>query len=176
MPQGTCEICGNRLTGQQSKYCCKVCANKAHNQRMLGYYKPIRGRVPPLRDHLLCIDCGHEFSGGIRSQRCPECRKKRQREYWRESQMREKAGTIRRLGSAVICEYCGKVFTLTAGAQKYCPECAGVAVPENKRAHAREKQREYRANPEIRKALNAARRLSPDPRPSAARTQSPEGR
>lgn len=96
-----------------------------------------------------CKECGRKFQGGPRAWYCPECRLDRRRERERNHR---KNGTARKIGSTDLCERCGAAYTVNSGLQKYCPDCAQVAVYESIREEKLEYQAEYRAkNPGGRK-------------------------
>lgn len=85
----------------------------------------LRGRV--------CRHCAKSFRGGPRAWYCPDCRIERRRMHDRMAQERKKRGMVREIGSTDICERCGKEYTVTGGLQKYCPDCAPIAIAENDR-------------------------------------------
>lgn len=88
-----------------------------------------------------CKECGKAFNGGPRAWYCPECRKERQLEAGREHRRK---GSGRKIGSTDICERCGKPYIVNGGNQRYCTDCAKVAIYESIRENKLQYQAEYR--------------------------------
>ena len=101
-------------------------------EQMLAPFLPAEGASPNIRGRV-CRQCAKSFRGGPRAWYCPDCRLERQRMHDREAKERKKKGLARKLGSIDICERCGKEYTVTAGLQKYCPDCAPEAIAEKDR-------------------------------------------
>lgn len=74
-----------------------------------------------------CRRCGSEFFGGPRAFYCSECRKEREKERRKKY---NKYGPKRKIGDEDICSCCQNPYTVVSGNQKYCKECAAVAVKE----------------------------------------------
>lgn len=128
-----CKRCGAEVmaTGKEQCYCdaCRT-AIKAEST--------VRERI--------CIECGKAFTGGPRAKRCPDCRIVRSRET---DAAYHRKGASRKLGSIDVCARCGREYTVNSSRQRYCSECAGIAVREvtavHKRNHYREHAEEYAA-------------------------------
>lgn len=73
-----------------------------------------------------CSTCKIEFMGGTRAIFCPSCRAERIRQRDREKHQRQRAGTLRKIGSTDLCDKCGRTYTVTGGYQKFCPVCSEV--------------------------------------------------
>lgn len=78
----------------------------------------------------ICRTCGRTFEGGPRAWYCPDCRAEKQREYKRIANYHQRTGTARKIGSLATCERCGEKYEVTNGLQRYCRECAPVALRE----------------------------------------------
>ena len=116
-----CQLCGKlfRPDGQYVLYC-PECRPKARAATV------IRDRT--------CAICGAVFPGGPAAKYCPSCKIEPKRKRDREHKRR---GTLRPIGSADICEKCGKEYTVTGGKQKYCPACSAEAIAETVRGKKR---------------------------------------
>ena len=100
-----------------------------------------------------CRQCGITFEGGPRAWFCPECRRERRK----EADRRKRKTKGRKLGSIQKCERCGGSYILASGRQKYCTDCAKVAVAETARAQSRERSKNYKAK---RGGLRIARKAN----------------
>lgn len=116
----------------------KICKRCGRNYEAIGsdgYFCPECSaeyfRNASVRDRT-CRECGKTFPGGPRAWYCPDCRAERRKEYEREWRKKTPA---RKIGSTDICQRCGKPYTVEAGRQKYCKDCAEIAVAETVRAH-----------------------------------------
>lgn len=132
-----CKKCGKvfEVPSGKTAYLCDECSKKQKSNSVL------RERT--------CKICGTSFIGYPRSFFCPECsaeRKKQQRKKYKGNH------AARPLGSVDICENCGKEYIVKSGRQRFCPECAEMAVKENIRLHKREYMAE---NSEKAKQLKA---------------------
>ena len=105
-----------------------------------------------------CISCGVEFTGGPRAYYCPECRVLRTKQTNREYNERKKAGNVREIGSTDICENCGKSYTVTAGLQKYCPDCKEEMDQERSRTASLD---HYNRNKDVINPIRNIRRAVP---------------
>lgn len=144
-PLRLCAQCGRPFDGVKEQRMCPACRAAARAATVL------RSRT--------CKSCGATFPGGPRASYCPSCRAERQKAQSRECHRRQRAGTVRPIGSTAHCTRCGKPYTVTGGLQRYCPECAPVAVRETVNAHKREYALERMDINHARKAeLTAQRR------------------
>lgn len=91
----------------------------------------------------ICKNCRTAFMGGPRAWYCPSCRADRQKIYKRQTQERERTGTIRRIGSTDICVVCREQYIVASGTQKYCRQCAPDEVKKIDRIQGLEY---YKAN------------------------------
>ena len=92
-----------------------------------------------------CIDCGIEINRPIKCIRCEKC----QREINRiRTNIRNRRGAVRPLGSIDECKYCGKEYVVKSGTQKYCKDCAKQAIRESVNASKRAYAAKDRADPE----------------------------
>lgn len=73
----------------------------------------------------ICRQCGRSFLGGPRAWYCPDCRARRERERRHRYNTQ---GYNRHIGETDYCVSCGEQYTITAGNQKYCPNCAPVEI------------------------------------------------
>lgn len=112
---------------------------------------------------LTCRDCGREYTGHIRTIRCPECQAEANRRYNVEYRQRKRAGQVREIGSTAICEWCGEKYTVDAARQLYCKECAPTAIRERCNQNSREWRKVAYAGPEKRAFLNERSRAVPLP-------------
>ena len=72
-----------------------------------------------------CEMCGLEFeTNNTRAKYCIYCRDKAQAARNRAYAEKKKSGNAVKIGSEQIWPICGKTYTVTSGAQKYCKECA----------------------------------------------------
>lgn len=126
-----CIICGEEVPPNRTVYCCDECAAEGA-RRIARDVKKDRPRAVVYTDKV-CIDCGITYHGHIKSKRCPVCQREARLAADREYAHRCRIGAVRKLGSVDICERCGKNYTVTGGMQKYCPECAPLALAENDR-------------------------------------------
>ena len=117
-----CKKCGKifELPAGKDAYLCEECAKKSKINSVL------RERT--------CKICGASFVGYPRSFFCPSCSAERKRQQKKIHNQRKPA---RPLGSADICQNCGKEYVVKSGRQKYCPECSEKIVLENIRAQKR---------------------------------------
>lgn len=126
-----CKKCGEVYwTKSNDSYLCPKCAEES---RKTGAY---RNRT--------CATCGITFLGYPRSKYCPECRVQAQTKATRLYHQRKRAGKARKIGSTDICQHCGKPYIVTAGLQRYCPDCSKQVVPDNIREHKKEYMAENR--------------------------------
>lgn len=119
-----CRQCATQYEGDPGSTLCPACVK-------LNKQTTIRERI--------CRGCGITFPGGPRAWYCPDCRIERRRAQSREYHRR---GAIRPIGSEDLCPICGKPYTVAAGTQRYCPDCAPAAVREIDRAQSRKWQEE----------------------------------
>lgn len=112
---------------------------------------------------LTCSDCGREYTGHIKTIRCPECQAEADRMHNAEYRQRKLAGKAREIGSTAICERCGAAYTVESGLQRYCKACAPVAIKEKRNQSSREWNQAAYADPEKRDGKNEARRAVPLP-------------
>lgn len=87
----------------------------------------------------ICAECGKQFIGGIAAKYCPECRRKKANEA---SAKCKKNKDKRKLGSTDYCQKCGAEYTVKSGKQKYCAECAGIALAEHNREVSQQRYHE----------------------------------
>ncbi len=71
----------------------------------------------------ICKQCNIIFKGGPRAYYCPSCREDRKKETNRSHRENKKAGNSRTLGATDICQQCGGQYMITAGLQRFCPDC-----------------------------------------------------
>lgn len=119
-----CVKCGSPFDGEKEQRLCPECRSAS--------------RSATVKRERTCQMCGALFLGGPRARYCPPCRAERERAHTREYQARKRAGKTRKLGSVDYCVECGKPYTVSGGLQRYCPDCAPVAVQETVNAHKRE--------------------------------------
>ncbi len=131
-----CAVCGKPLPPRRFKYCSDACQQAAIKQRR-NALSP--GRHGPKLKTIICPDCGREVQAYTKSYRCPECQRAADALANAEFKRRKAAGKIRPLGSTDLCQRCGQPYTVEAGLQKYCKNCAEIALKE----HYREKGIEY---------------------------------
>ena len=112
---------------------------------------------------MTCRDCGREYTGHIRTIRCPECQKEVTRRNNVEYLRRKRAGQVREIGSTAICEACGKKYTVDAPRQRYCKECAPTAIRENCNKKSSERKKIAYADPVKRAIRNERSRHAPLP-------------
>ena len=91
-----------------------------------------------------CASCGMIFMGGPRAIYCPGCRIVRKRQQHIEYHERKRRGAVRELGSADLCENCGKAYVVESGLQRYCPECGKQLLSERQRESASAYYAEHR--------------------------------
>ena len=87
----------------------------------------------------ICAECGKQFIGGIAAKYCPECRRKKANEA---SAKCKKNKDKRKLGSTDYCQKCGAEYTVKSGKQKYCAECAAMALAEHNREVSQQRYHE----------------------------------
>lgn len=138
----TCSGCGKIIPAKGESYYCDECRLAIK-----------RGVVVRPR---ICKECGSTFDGGPRAWYCPRCRK--EREAARAAKYR-KEGFTRHLGDEYICERCGKPYILESGRQRYCKECAPVAIKDAVNPLKREYQRNYDPDHAKRRAVKEGNRL-----------------
>lgn len=112
---------------------------------------------------LTCRDCGREYTGHIKTIRCPECQAEADRRHNAEYRQRKRAGQAREIGSTAICERCGAAYTVESGLQRYCKACAPAAIKEQRNQSSREWNQAAYADPAKRDGKNEARRAVPLP-------------
>lgn len=109
-----------------------------------------------------CQTCGKAFPGGPRAFYCPDCRAERKKAS--NAAYHRKGGAERPLGSTDICTRCGKEYTVNSGKQRYCPDCAEIAIKEKIMPKKAEYTAAYRAaHPEQRAELLANSRRAECP-------------
>lgn len=111
-----------------------------------------------------CKQCGDSFMGGPRASYCPDCRLERRRAADRHH---KSAGSCRKLGQPYPCQRCGQLYTLTGSLQRYCPDCAEIAVKEA--VSARKRQRTVPRQPRVRPSLTC--QICGQPIPEDRRTK-----
>lgn len=127
-----CADCGKEFVGGLHAQLCPDCRKK----RLQANVKAVRR----------CVVCGTEFVGAPRSLYCPACRRKKQSENVRKYLKRKREGKATTIGQTILtCAVCGKPFLMTAGGQKYCPDCAQEAYRKADNAKGREFMRQMRA-------------------------------
>lgn len=119
-----CVKCGSPFDGEKEQRLCPACRSAS--------------RSATVKRERPCQMCGALFLGGPRARYCPSCRAKRERAHTREYQARKRAGKTRKIGSIDYCVKCGQPYTVSGSLQRYCPDCAPVAVQETVNAHKRE--------------------------------------
>jgi len=151
-----CVICGRPLPPRHTKYCSPDCARIGAN----NLAREVTSQRPhPSPFHTItCPDCGREVTVPIKSKRCPACQAEADRRHDRECKQRQRLGKTRPIGSTDLCERCGKPYTVWSGLQKYCKECAPVAIAEADRAASVAWNREHYSSPEKRAEINAGKR------------------
>lgn len=82
---------------------------------------------------------------GYKSIRCKECQAEVTKRQNRESYLRKKEGTTRKIGSEAICQRCGRTYIVRGAAQKYCDNCAGIMFQE--KAKERNASKKITTNP-----------------------------
>lgn len=76
-----------------------------------------------------CLQCGKEYeTKSNRRGYCPDCRIERQKQRNREYLARKNSGQARQIGSADVCEKCGKPYIVKTGSQRLCSECIAKGV------------------------------------------------
>lgn len=127
-----CADCGKEFVAGPNARLCPDCRKK----RLQANVKAVRR----------CVMCGKAFVGAPRALYCPDCRRKKQSENVRKYLARKRAGKSKTLGQTVLaCAVCGKPFVMTAGGQKYCPDCAQEAYRKADNAKGRAFMRQMRA-------------------------------
>lgn len=114
----TCIACGKQFWANSDHVKCPECAEKSKHA------SKIKTRT--------CRTCGKSFEGGPKAWYCPECRAQRQKKQRAEYLSRKRSGSVRAVGSDAVCERCGKLYTVTGGLQRYCPDCAPTVYKEVK--------------------------------------------
>lgn len=135
-----CRQCRVEYDGDPGSTLCPSCARA--------------GKKSTVRDRI-CWSCAEPFPGGPRARYCPDCRRERQREQSREYQQRKAAGAVRKIGSTDSCAVCGRLYTVASGLQKYCPDCAPLAVAEADRRQGRDWYAVH-GDPAVRRQLRQA--------------------
>lgn len=128
-PDRVCATCGRPLPGSNAKYCSLACYHAA---------------MPTLHHRAICANCGVGFSGHIRSTLCPVCREAHNRLRARANRYRTRHDLTRKIGSTDHCANCGAEYTVSNGAQRYCPACAPDAILNRIRTRNRIAQQQYR--------------------------------
>lgn len=119
-----CKYCGKEYDAPHGSTACPDCVAERKT-------KVIRPRT--------CCQCGAVFPGNPSSRYCPDCRAERKAEAKRRY---DRQGFQRHLGSIDKCVVCGGDYVVTAGTQKYCPQCAPVKYQELDNAKSRGWNRE----------------------------------
>lgn len=127
-PDRVCATCGRPLPYGNSRYCSIACYRLA---------------VPTLRRRTTCANCGVAFYGHIRSTLCPACQAEHERLLARANRYRTRHELTRKIGSIDHCAACGAEYTVSNGAQRYCPACAPGAILDRIRARNRIAQKQY---------------------------------
>lgn len=114
-----CKKCGKIIQSDKDHpdiYLCPECSLQAKRDSVY-------------REHT-CKTCGTKFMGYPRSMFCPKCSGKRKKE--RAKKYRQNGGKpMRPLGSVDHCEICGKEYVVNSGRQRFCPDCADLAIKGN---------------------------------------------
>lgn len=131
-----CAVCGKPLPPRRFKYCSDVCQHVAIKKRRSALSP---GRHGPKLKTIICPDCGREAQVYTKSYRCPDCQREANARANAEFKQRKAAGKTRPIGSTDLCQRCGKPYSVEAGPQRYCKDCAEIALKE----HYREKGIEY---------------------------------
>lgn len=137
MRRRQCKVCGKVFQGEGTQRLCPDCRAAAKKAAV------VRTRT--------CITCGSEFSGGPRATYCPECREIRKKQQTREYRERKAAHKTREIGSTDLCQSCGKPYAVESGLQRYCPDCAEMAIREKVLPRKRALAAEHRADMAARK-------------------------
>lgn len=143
-----CKRCGNQFDPASSDtYYCDECRLDIKRESILKIAK--------------CSECGIEFVGGIASKYCPDCRLIKANEASAKS---KKNKNRRKIGSLDRCKRCGAEYTVKSGKQKYCSECAEIALAEHNREVSKRKYHEnnlYEKQAEQKKALKQDSTICP---------------
>lgn len=143
-PLRVCVQCGQPFDGANEQRMCPDCRSATRAATVL------RSRT--------CRNCGAFFQGGPRAVYCPSCRSERRKAHSREYKHRKRANRTRTLGSTDYCVLCGKSYTVMGGLQRYCPDCAPVAIRETVNTHKREYAKDRLELATARKAELTAQR------------------
>lgn len=135
-----CLRCGRVFEGHQQNTYCPECFE-------------IQRRI--VTGAKVCKICGKEFEGGPTAMYCPECRpgiiRERSRRYYAN-------GSRRPIGSAAVCERCGREYPISAPMQKYCKNCIPIVNKEKARKYQYEYYQKNRDRIQGRKMQSTAPR------------------
>ena len=142
-----CKICGATFAGGPKARFCPKCYQTRWDNIQNGMERVTVDRV--------CKVCGIAFKGYHNSKSCPNCAEEARLKISRE--WHRAGGAARPLGSIDHCLRCGKEYTVHGGLQKYCPDCAAIALREkdqemSKRWNQEHKETYYPARQEKRRA------------------------
>lgn len=144
-----CADCGMEFEAGPNARLCPACRKKH-----------LQANVKAVRH---CVVCGREFVGAPRAKYCADCRRRKQVENVRKYLARKRTGKSRTIGQTVLtCAVCGKPFVMTAGGQKYCPDCAQEAYRKADNAKGREFMRRMRAEKKRQETAEKMRREGGD--------------
>ena len=157
IPVPKCRVCGRELQPPRRVYCSDECEREEINRKLRVKHPrkhPDGVTVPPR----VCQDCGAQYTGNIKSKRCPKCQDAADRRAKAKSKQRQAKGNVRRIGSTDYCARCGEPYIVTGSRRRYCKDCAEQVMRENLRANERKWYREHYVDPDKRAERNAARR------------------
>lgn len=155
-----CIVCGAEIdaSSRRRKYCSDACSRKAESmkskQKSGGRKPPLPFRVKP------CVDCGRVVKMSIKSTRCPDCQRERNKQTKADYEARARAGKTRHLGNEYICEACGKPYILEASLQRWCRDCQQMQNRLSVRKHNAEWNRGYYSDDKNRMKKNTVRHVS----------------
>lgn len=170
-----CRVCGKEIVEpNRRKYCSDECAMEARraqcrknsaewakrNEHDTSTQDTRTDRVRKVYMTRTCAMCGREYLGHMRSKYCDSCLPEARREAQRRHKERKQSGEARQLGSIDQCVRCGKDYIVKGALQRYCPECAPIAVKEVDNAQSREWAK---ANPGAMAAAKERERAKPKP-------------
>lgn len=157
LPKPKCRVCGGDINPPRKVFCSDACTHEWKNiaRRVENPRKRSGGSLYIPR---ICIDCGKEYIGHIKTIRCPECQAEATRRNNMECKQRKAKGLTRKIGSTDYCQRCGKPYIVCGGNQRYCKDCSEIAWSENVRAHNREWNKKYYSDAENREKKNSGRR------------------
>lgn len=123
-----CEVCGKPIPSDRTRYCSDAC--QAVGLYITREHSNQRG-VAEGRYKIVCADCGRTIMvASYKSYRCPECQEKARKIQNDASKARAQEGKTRKIGSAAICESCGKEYVVKGATQRYCPLCSAIQVQQ----------------------------------------------